>query len=192
MGWILWNFELICTDLAEKAAGHCWTYGHLICFGGGRPDRMVPGFRLMRWVMSLQLLSPWLHILVHFTIRCSLFWFWVHSILQNLTLSSNCFHISEMWMQFFPLAGWWNHLMVCWLSSFFLSVVSEIFYIKAGYCLPSSLRYMLNLQLSPPAFKIFLYLYIYIYIYFLRAMRSFPEQIFLLLVFVLQHSFLDL
>ena len=30
--------------------------------------------------------------------------------------------------------------MVCWLSSFFLSVVSEVFYIKACYRLHSSLR----------------------------------------------------
>ena len=34
--------------------------------------------------------------------------------------------------------------MVCWLSSFFLSIVSKVFYIKACYCLPSSLRHMLR------------------------------------------------
>ena len=79
--------------------------------------------------------------------------------LQNLTLSFNYFHISEMWMQFFPLAGWWNHLMVCWLSSVFWFVVSKFFFIKACYCLPSSLRHMLNLQLSPPAFKIFFFFF---------------------------------
>ena len=60
--------------------------------------------------------------------------------LQNLTLNFNCFHIFETWIWFFPQVGWWNHLMICWLSSFFLSAILEVFYIKACYCLPSSLR----------------------------------------------------
>ena len=48
--------------------------------------------------------------------------------------------------------------MVCRLSSSFLSVISKFFYIKACYCLPSSLRHMLNLQVSSPTFNIFFFL----------------------------------
>ena len=59
-----------------------------------------------------------------------------------------------MWIYFFPLAGWWNLLMVCWLSSFFLSASStevlykrhEIGFIHLG---------ILSLQSSSLTFKKF-------------------------------------
>ena len=144
-----------------------------------------------------------LYGIFHFNLWCSLLWFWVLSAvsLQNLTLNFNCFHISEMWMKIFPLASWWIHLMICWLSSFFLSTTSEVFYINACYCLPSSLSHMLNLQLSSPAFKIFFFFFGYLFVSFLLIFfffffyvlwDLFPNNFFLLLVFVLQHSFLDL
>ena len=72
--------------------------------------------------------------------------------------------------------------MVCWLSSFCFVVFRNFLY--KGMLLPSfiteTLRYILNLQLSPYAFKIFLFFIIF----YLRAMGSFPWQVFLLLVFL--------
>ena len=81
--------------------------------------------------------------------------------LQNLTLSSNCFHISEMWMKFFPLVGWWIHLMVCWLSSFFLSAsLAEFLYIRReiGFVHLG----ILSLQSSSLAFKKFFFFFYYV------------------------------
>ena len=53
----------------------------------------------------------------------------------ELQLFSHFWNVNIVFFFFFSLAGWWNHLMVCWFSLFFLSVILEIFYIKACYCL---------------------------------------------------------
>ena len=115
-----------------------------------------------------------LYGIFHFNLWCSLLWFWVLSAvsLQNLTLNFNCFHIFEMWMKIFPLAGWWIHLIVCWLSSFFLSAsLAEVLYIKRE----NGVIHLgiLCLQSSSPAFKIFFFFFL---IYVLWDL--FPDKIF--------------
>ena len=47
----------------------------------------------------------------------------------------------------------------------FLAFISEVFYIKACYFLPSSLRHMLNLQLSSFAFKNFFFFFFFLTCY---------------------------
>ena len=110
--------------------------------------------------VSHHLLSLWLNILFHFKIWCTLSWLWVHLSLHWLWAPIvltflKCEH--SFFFFFFSLAGWWNHLMVCWLSFIFLVFYLRNFLYK-GMLLPSSLRHMLNLQLSSLAFKIFLLL----------------------------------
>ena len=104
---------------------------------------------------------------------------------------------------FFSLAGWWNHLLVCWLSSFFLSVsLAEVLYIRReiGFVF---LAFSLLLQLSRFFFSLYLLARVknwsspssifFLFYFFSRAMRFSSWQFFfLLLIFVLQHSFFDL
>ena len=118
---VLSNHELICTNLKEKAAVHCWTWPWGL-FGNGCSDRMVPRFRVVgRKVGNEPPFSISLNVLFFiFKIWCSLLWFWVPVSLQNLILNIYCFHIFETWLLFF----------------FFLNVL-EVFYIKACHYLPS-------------------------------------------------------
>ena len=79
-----------------------------------------------------------------------------------------------------PVGGTINGLLTFFI---FLVCCLRIFLYK-GMLSPSfiteTLRYILNLQLSPYAFKIFLFFIIF----YLCAMGSFPWQVFLLLVFL--------
>ena len=93
----------------------------LVYFGGGRSDRTVPRFRLVGLeVMSDYLLSPWLNILFHFKVQCSFLWLWVWWVCKISLWASIVFTFLKCECSFFLLAGRWNHLMVCWLSLFFL------------------------------------------------------------------------
>ena len=121
---------------------------------------MVLGFRLVRWVV-------WAIIFCLYG--------WISSFISKFGADFpdfECIWVCKIWLGapialtflkcehsffFFSLAGWWNHLMVCWLSFIFLVFYLRNFLYK-GMLLPSSLRHMLNLQLSSLAFKIFLLL----------------------------------
>ena len=94
------------------AAGHCWTCCHLVCFGGGRSDRAAAELGLVghKVVGELQ------NVICHLAFQ--------HSV--QLSLISSTFELQSLTL----------NILVATFFFFFLSFISEVFYIKpAGYAL---------------------------------------------------------
>ena len=115
----------------------------LVYIGGGRSDRTVPGFRLV----GLEVVGELPYAVHHLAFQ--------QSVQFSLILSA--FELEMLTL---------NILVAAFFLSLFLSVTSEIFYIKPPeYSLncTSSLQWIVSLSVEK-------YIYIYIYIYIMLCL----------------------